>query len=126
MGSFSYNAAILQYEDLVCMKDRIDTLCHDDDGSVTRFPGKLFSKCRIRFIIQCGKAVIKDQYLRLLCDGTGNGQTLLLSAGYIRSALGDLAVLLLFLLLDKLGGLSDLCRFLHLLIGDKFPCKFQI
>ena len=87
MRSLTNDFSILQYKDLVGMKDRIDTLCNDNHRRILCLLCKCFSKCRIRLVIKRGKAVVKDQYLGLLCDSSCNRKSLLLSTGNIRSAL---------------------------------------
>ena len=81
MGSDTGYLSFIQHNDLVGVEDCADTLCHDNDCGIGNFVMKSFPQYHIRLVIKGGKAVIKQENLRILCNGPGNGQTLLLSAG---------------------------------------------
>ena len=36
MGALAHETALVQHEDLVCVQDGGDALCHDEDGGVCR------------------------------------------------------------------------------------------
>ena len=113
MASDSCHMSIVQYKDLICIEDRTDTLCHDNGCCFFCIFFQSFSKCAVCFKIQCGKAVVKDKDLRILCDSSGNGKPLLLSTGNIASSLCDRSLISLRLGVDKLRSLCNLCCFFH-------------
>ena len=88
MFSDSCNPAVIQHNNLVRMQNRTDALCHNHDRRVGKFLMQRLPEHRIRFIIQCGKTIIKKKYFRPSCNGSGNGKPLCIDAiepGYAAS-----------------------------------------
>ena len=113
MGSDSGYPPFIQYNDLVGMEDGADTLCHNNYRGIFYFFMQGFPQNHIRFVVQRGKAVVKQENLRILGNGPGDGKTLLLSAGHVAAALGDRAFIPFRLAFDKLHSLRNIGRLLH-------------
>ena len=108
------------------MQDRADALRHNDDCGMFHLGGQCLPEQGIGFVIQSGKAVVKQEDLRVLGDGPGNGKPLLLSAGDIASALGNGTVVGVLLLFDKILCLSNVGGFFHCFVRNVRICKFDI
>ena len=108
------------------MENRADPLCHDDHGAVFDILRQCFSKRRIRFQIKCRKAVIENKDFRILCNRTRNRQTLFLSAGHIRSALGNRGLIFIVFCFNKLCCLRNRGCFFDLGIGCIFFSEAQV
>ena len=117
MGADAGDPSFIQNNDLLCVEDRADTLGYDDRRRLSSFFLQNFSKSCIRLIIQCGKTVIENINLRLSGNRPGNGQTLFLTAGYIRTALGNRRIILFFLFFNEITGLGNLGRFMNLVFA---------
>ena len=118
MGTDSRHLAFVQHYNAVGMADRADPLCNDQDCRILRFLRQRFSQRRIRLEVQCGKAVVKDIKLRLFHQGAGDGKPLLLSAGKIRTALGDKGLKPIGQGADKFSRLCHLRGMHQLLFGS--------
>ena len=116
MGADAGDFAVIQNDNLIGMKDGADSLRHNNNGGVLNFFMQRFSQNHIRLVVQRGKAVVKQEYLGILGDGPGDGQTLLLPARYIASALSNGTFIAFGLAVDKFRGLGDLRRFYHFFI----------
>ena len=77
---------------------------------------KRLSDCHVRLEIKRRKAVVKYQDLRLSRYGPGYCKTLFLTARHISAALGNRTVVTMFLLIYKVGCLSNLSRKLDIFI----------
>ena len=118
MGALADNFAFFQNQNLVSMENGADSLCHDDHGAVLHLFSQCLSQSRIGFQIQCGEAVVKDEHFRVLGNGSGDSQTLFLSAGNIGTALCNGTVKPVGLLLDKFHCLCNFRRLLYFCIGS--------
>ncbi len=105
--------SVIQYNDLICIQDRTDSLCDDDRCSIFCMLFQCFTQCTVCLEIQSGKAVVKNKYLRFLGDRSCNGKPLLLSTGYVGSALSDRRIILLRFRIDKFCSLCNLCCFFY-------------
>ena len=81
MGSKSCSLSIVQHQNSVCMLNGGRSLGNDKDRRISFHISDRFSKRRIRRIVEGRRAVVQNQDLRLSDKGTGNGQTLSLTAG---------------------------------------------
>ena len=126
MCSFADNLSVIEHQNLLRMENCTDSLCHDDHGAVFDILRQCFSKCRIRFQVKCRKAVIENKDFRILCNRTRNRQTLLLSAGHIRSALGNRGLIFIVFCFNKLCCLRNRGCFFDLGIGCIFFSEAQV
>ena len=85
--------ALIHHKDTVGIHGRGDALCDDDLRRVPDFLVQRASQLLLRQEIQRGEAVVKDIDGRLLDDGSGDGQPLLLPAGEVFARLPDLCLL---------------------------------
>ena len=101
MRAETCNSAILQYKDTIGIHDRGNALCDDDLGGVfQRGAERLTDLCLGRGVNRACR-VVEDQDLRLFQQGTGNAETLLLSARYVCAAALDLMLVSVGEALDK-------------------------
>ena len=115
MRTDSGHPALIKHDDLICMKDRTDTLRNDNCCRLRRRFFQCTPQRHICLIIKCRKTVIKNQDLRLLCNCPRNRKPLLLPTGYVRSALGDRRIIFFFFFFDKFTCLCDFGRLSDLL-----------
>ena len=115
MCTFSDNLSIIQDKDLLCMQNGTDSLCYDQNCTFPRLLCKGMTQCHIRLIVKSRKTVIKNKYLWMLCNRSCNRKSLLLTTGYIGTALSDRTFIAFRFSLDKFCSLCDLCRFFHFL-----------
>ena len=80
MGSHAGHTAFIEHENLVRVHDGADALCHDDDSRIFRVRFKRMPQSGVGFVVQGGKAVVKQVDQGVFGNGAGNGKTLLLSA----------------------------------------------
>ena len=112
MSSLTNHTSFIQHQDTVCVKDRADTLRDDQRGGILGFFFQRSSQDYIGLVIKSGKTVVENINLRILGNGSGNGQTLFLTSGNIGASLGDRIFQSVFFFLDKFPGLGDLgCSF---------------
>ena len=97
------HVTFIHNNDLICIQDRIDPLCDDNDSAVAHLFFQSLSQRLIRLEIQCGKTVVENKYLRIFCNGSGNCKSLLLSTGNIASALSNPSIKIIIFCLDKLS-----------------------
>ena len=114
MCSLPYNSSFIQYQNLLCVQNRTDSLCYNNYGTVCYILAKCPTKRSIRLEIQCRKTIIKNTDLRILSDCSCNCQSLFLSTGNIRTALCNRTVIVFFL------GINKLCRLCY------FRCTFDL
>ena len=92
MLSFTDNLSLINDQDLVGILDRRDPLSNDEDRRSGLFDQ--FIECTSQFlvglIIQSRERIIEDVDILFLGQSSGNRKTLLLTAGHIGAALGDL------------------------------------
>ena len=69
------------------MENGTNALRNDQQRALPHIVVERLPQCCIGFQIQRRKAIVKDKELRVLGNGSGNGQTLLLSAGDVGTAL---------------------------------------
>ena len=72
---------------------------------------------RIGLRVHGGGGVVEDEDLRVLQQGAGDAQALLLAARHVGAAAGDDVVVAAGQLLDELVGLRELARMLDLFVG---------
>ena len=82
----------VEHDDLVCVLDGADTLGNDQNCGVFCLFCEGFAERRIRFEVQCGKAVIKNIQFRFFHQRPCDGQPLFLAARKIGPALGHKGV----------------------------------
>ena len=117
MGTDASHISLIQNNDLIRVQDGADSLCNDNGGSVFGLFFQSLAELAVCLEVQCGKAVVKDQDLRLFGNGSCNGKTLLLTSGYVGSALGDQCMIAFRLRFNKVIGLGNLCCQLYILLG---------
>ena len=109
VSSDSCYSALVKHYYFVGIQYRADTLCNDYYRAIVNIVGECLSQLHICFKIKCGEAVVKQIYLRLFGNCTGDRQTLFLSARNIRTTLGNRLVVFLRLAVDKFRRLRDFC-----------------
>ena len=72
MSTDSSHMSIIQYNDLICIQDRADTLCNNDRCSIFGMFFQSLTQSTVSLEIQSGKAVVKNKYLRFLGDRSCN------------------------------------------------------
>ena len=87
MRSQSHCLSVIHHQYLVCKLDGGSSLGNNKYGFISLQITQCGPQARIGGKIQCRCTVIENQNLRIFYNGTGNRQTLLLSAGEISSAL---------------------------------------
>ena len=87
MRSQSHCLSVIHHQYLVCKLDGGSSLGNNKYGFISLQITQCAPQARIGGKIQCRCTVIENQNLRIFYNGTGNRQTLLLSAGEISSAL---------------------------------------
>lgn len=92
MGSHSGNGAVVEDNNLIRVPDGADPLGHDQPGGVFAFPVQIFPHLAVCLIVQGREGIVKDQDFRVTADGPGNGNPLLLAAGQVGAALGDVGI----------------------------------
>ena len=80
MGSHSRDLSVVQYNDLVCVENRTDSLSHDQHSTVFCSLPESFSERNICLKVKRRETVIKNKYFRMFCYCPCNGQSLFLSA----------------------------------------------
>src|SRR5699024_2297822 len=118
MSSYTGNSSVIQDNDLLSVQDRTDPLRHDQDRTVFCPLLHCFPQGHVSLKVKGGEAVVKDKHFRMLCNRSGYGQPLLLTAGYIGAALCDMAVITFGLRVNELCRLRDLCRLDHLALAS--------
>ena len=88
MRTDSGHPALIKHDDLICIQDGADSLCYDNRGNILCLFLQSLAKLAVSLEIKCGKAVVKNQDLRLFCNRSCNRKTLLLATGYIISPWG--------------------------------------
>ncbi len=107
MGSPACDFPIIQYQNLIGVQNRTDSLRYNDHGRIFYFLFQSFAEFRIRFHIQRGKTVVENKNPGLFGNRPCNCKTLLLPAGHIASALGDRAFISFVFFFNKIGSLGD-------------------
>ena len=87
MSSNACHMSVVQYNDLICTKDGTDPLGNDYGSCVLGVLLQCLSQLTVSLKVKGREAVIKDKDFRILCNGSGNGQTLFLSARNIGTSL---------------------------------------
>ena len=87
MSALAHQPAVVQHQDLIGVEDGGNALCHDDHGGVVGLLLQRTAQGDIRLVVKGGEAVVEQIDLRLLGNGAGDGEPLLLAAGYIGAAL---------------------------------------
>ena len=108
------------------MQDRTDSLRHKNDRAVLDVFMQRLAQRRVGFHVQRREAVVKDKNLRIFCDGSGNRQPLLLTAGDIAAALRDRTVIFFFFFFDKIRCLRDLSRAADFFVGRFVIAETQV
>lgn len=93
VGADPRNFSFIQNDDLICVHNGADPLCHDQHRRVCGFCLQRPPQLGVRFEIQRRKAVVKHIDRAFLVQRAGDGKPLLLSARYVAAALGDLALI---------------------------------
>ncbi|MNJ65784.1 hypothetical protein D3C77_618230 [compost metagenome] len=93
-------------------------MSNDNDGRLFRFLLQRCTQLGIGLEIERREAVIKYINFRLPHQSARNGETLLLSPGKIRAALGDWRFIAVLHLGDEIRSLSYLRRMPYFLIGS--------
>ena len=91
MGADSRYFSAVQDNDLVRVHDRADALGNDQHRGTGLFDHgvECFTQLSIGLVVQSAECIIEDEYIGFLGQCTGNGKTLLLSAGDVGAALCD-------------------------------------
>jgi hypothetical protein len=97
----------VQDDDFVGVPDCSDPLSDDQ----ARDAGGLLFQRRpqypIGLVVERRERIVEDLDLRVSVDGAGDGEALLLTAGDVRAALGDVAFILALHLLNEIGALGN-------------------
>ena len=72
MSTDSSHMSIIQYNDLICIQDRADSLCDYDRCSIFGMFFQSLTQSTVCLEIQSGKAVVKNKYLWFLGDCSCN------------------------------------------------------
>lgn len=99
-----------QYDDLICIFNRRNSLCDNNLCCIRDLLAESLTYQGICSCIYCTGRVIQDQDLRFLEKSPCNTQTLLLTAGYVVTALNDHCIVAIRELTDEsicLGQLTD-------------------
>ena len=121
MRSQSHCLSVIHHQYLVCKLDGGSSLGNNKYGFISLQITQCGPQARIGGKIQCRCTVIENQNLRIFYNGTGNRQTLLLSAGEISSALFNHIIQTAFFSLYHIRCLSHFNRMPQL-----FLCRIRI
>ena len=111
---------LVHNDDLICIKNCVDPLRHDDDGTIAHFLFQSLSQHLIRLEVQRREAVVEQINSRFFHQRPCNGKPLFLSAGHIGSALRNFLVQTIFFRLDKFHCLRCFRSFDHLVVRRIF------
>src|SRR5688572_24643603 len=109
--------AVLEHEDHVGVADRGDALGDDQHRRLPGHRPERRPEPRVGGEVEGGERVVEEVDLRALHHRASDGETLPLTATDVGAALGDGRVEPLGHLSDEVGGLRDLQRSPHLLVG---------
>ena len=101
---------VIQYDDLVSVHNGTDALCDDDASGIGELLCDTASDSLVGLIVERRERVVEDQDLRLGRDRSRDTESLLLTAGEVRTALSDRRLVLVSLLHDKAVSVRDLSR----------------
>ena len=89
VSALAHQPAVVQHQDLIGVEDGGNALCHDDHGGVVGLFLQRTAQGDIRLVVKGRETVVEQIDLRLLGNGAGDGEPLLLAAGYVGVSLGD-------------------------------------
>src|ERR1700704_3623250 len=104
MCAFFYNSAPLHHDNPVCKADRGQTMGDDQRGPLGGRALQGFDHQPFGRSVQSAGWFVENQYGCITQDGPCNRDSLLLSSGESRAALGDWSVVTLRQMLDELVG----------------------
>ena len=108
------------------MHDGRDALGHDHERGVGDVFGQLLAQTRVSLVVEGAKRVIKHHDFGLFGQRAGDGQALTLTARDIGAALADGGVVAALALGDKVLGLGDTCRPVHVLVAHHVAGKLEV
>ena len=126
MGSDAANRAVIQHDNLIRILYGRDTLGNDNLGGIGNLLPESLPDHGVRMGIHRAGGIVQNQDSRLLQQGSGNTETLLLSAGHIAAALLNPGVILLREALDKFIGAGQLTDADQLLIAGVLIAPAQV
>ena len=126
MRAGAHYVTVVEYNDLVGVHDGRDALCHDHERGVGDVFGQLLAQARVGLVVKRAKRVVEHHDLGLLGQGAGDGQTLALTARNIGATLADGGVVAALALGDKVLGLGDACRPVHVLVAHHVAGKLKV
>ena len=102
-----------------------DSLSHYDRGNVRKLLSDSLAESRIGLVVESRRGVVQHKYLRRACNGTGNEQSLSLTAAEVSSLGVEMMVESVVKALDKLRRLSYASGIHYLLVG-KSPSEIYV
>src|SRR5450756_1760644 len=93
MRSFGRDAPFVQDQDLVCSQHGADTLGDDEDGALAVQAQQRFLDTRFGIDVDRTRTVVQDENARLEQQGSGDGDTLLLTPREVAAAFLDHCVI---------------------------------
>ena len=101
MSTVSNRFSIIQYKDLVSKENRTDPLCDDQRRCMLKSGFQGFSKLSVCPVIQCARAIIQKQDLRIRSQRAGDQKPLSLPSGQIHATFGKNRLVSFFQFIDK-------------------------
>ena len=126
MGTLTCQSTVIKDKDQVCLLNAGGTLGYQKCSYLPVKSVEGFTQCCIGGKVQGAGAVIQDQDLRFLYQGTGNGKSLLLSAGKVFTVLFQHKIKLSRFTLYHLFSLCCGKCLPQILVRGIFPTPFQI
>ena len=91
-GTDIVDLAVVEDDDAVGILDGGDFLGDDDLGHMRKLGFQVFLEPVFRHAVESGEGVVEDENLRIAENGSGDTDSLSLSAGDVVSALGNIGV----------------------------------
>ena len=117
MAALLHNAFVVKDKDGFRSADGAQAVGNGEHRAPLGKPLQALLNKALAFVVQGGGCLVKNEHRRVFEEHSGDGNTLLLSAGKLHSAFAHIGLIAIIKLMDKLVRASKLRRFNDLLIG---------
>lgn len=126
MGAMLGNASLVHHKDLVGVAHGLQPVGNHDDGLLPGQGVNGVHQILLVFRVHVGGGLVQDDDGRILHDGTGDGDSLLLAPGQAGAPFPDDRVVSIRQLADEVVAAGFLGRLHHVLVGCVLPAELDV
>ena len=123
MGTDAYGVAVVKHDYFIRVHNCAYSLRDDKLCRAVRRSFKIFPHLSVRLVIQSGKRIVENEYLRIDRYRPSYGKALFLSARYVFAALGNFGTVPVFHIADKFVRFGNFCRRYYFFVVQAFVAE---